>query len=99
MHWNQTTIDVWKGILFISNSRVNVPNVQQTPRKGMVNVVNERFKAACGRRDTGNTLKTDEYCMGASRVGVYGPGGHHTRILSSCSALALNLTLDITQNR
>ena len=38
-------------------SKVNVPKVQQTPRKGMVNVVNERFKAACGRRDTGNTLK------------------------------------------
>ena len=36
------------------SSRVNVPRFPQTLRKGMVNVVNERFKVGYRRRDAGD---------------------------------------------
>ena len=69
--------------------------VQQTPRKGTIDVVKERFKEAHRRRDAGDASNQMslvwEYRASIETRCV-------VREVKSCAALAVTLALDITEN-
>ena len=97
MHWIQSTIDVWKGILFTWQFESGCTS---SPHKDMVDAVNERFKATRFRRDAGDTSETQmsiawEHRASSETVCMV----LEVVTQESCAALAVALTLDMVSSK